>query len=443
MKAKILAMALGWMTLAGGLMAQGTDKMGSDPTACAKYQSLYQEFYKQQNYKDAMPWWKMAVATCPKYSKNLYIHGVKMFEDKIEKETDPKKQSVLVDSLFWVYDTRILHFGDDARSPKGYILGLKGTAMQKYRKEEYQKGYGILGESIQLMGSQSSAAVILTYMQASQQLFKDGAIDAEKVLSDYETCMDIVDANLKLNPDDESFKLTKDQVEIYFTGSGAATCEALTKLYTSKFAALKDDIEWLKKVTKQLKKTGCTDSKIFFESAEALFHLEPTAEAAHNIAYMYLRKEESETAAEYLQKAIDIGQESEELADMYYELSSLNYSRFKDYQKARALSLKAIEARPNWGKPYLLIGQVYIAARQDVFSDPWDQATVFWIAVDKFIKAKSVDPEVADEANNLINTYSEYFPNNEMVFFRTMRDGDSYTVGGWFNEQTKVRSKKL
>ncbi len=443
MKAKTLALTIGLMAFAGGLFAQSADKTGSDRDACLKYQSLYQEFYKQGNYKDAMPWWKLALKACPRYSKNMYIHGVKMFEDKIEKETDPKKQSVLIDSLLWVYDLRIENFGDDPRSPKGYVLGAKGIAMQKYHKEEYAKSYEVLGESIKLQGSASEARVILTYMQASQQLFRDGAIDAEKVLSDYETAMDITDANLKLNPDDENFKLTKEQVELYFTGSGAATCESLIKLFTGKFAALKDDVEWLKKATRQLKKTGCTDSQIFFDAAEALFRIEPTAEAAHNIAFMYLRKEEYETAAEYLQKAIEIGQQSDELADMYYELATITYSRFKNYQKSRALSLKAIEARPNWGKPYLLIGQIYIAARTEVFSDPWDQATVFWVAVDKFIKAKSVDPEVNDEANNLINTYSDYFPNNEMVFFRTLRDGDSYTVAGWINETTKVRSKKL
>jgi tetratricopeptide (TPR) repeat protein len=443
MKAKILALTIGCITMAGSLMAQNSDKMGSDPNACAKYISLYQEFYKQGNFKDAMPWWSLAVQTCPKYSKNLYLHGVKMFEDKIEKETDAKKQSVLIDSLLWVYDTRITYFGDDARSGRGYILGAKGIAMQKYRKEEYQKSYNVLGESIKLMGTSSEARVVLTYMQASQQLFKDGVIDAEKVMSDYETCMDIVDAFLKLNPDDEGFKLTKDQVEVYFTNSGAATCDALVKLFTAKFAALKDDIDWLKKVTKQLKKAGCTDTDIFSEAAEAQFKLEPTAEAAHNIAMMYWRREESDKAAEYLQKGIDIGQQSEELADMYYELATLNYSKYKTYQKARSLALKAIDARPNWGKPYLLIGQIYIAARQEVFSVPWDQSTVFWVAVDKFIKAKAVDPEIADEANGLINTYSDYFPNNEDVFFRTMRDGDTYTVGGWINETTKVRSKKL
>jgi tetratricopeptide (TPR) repeat protein len=442
MKARILALATGLMAMAGGLMAQN-NKMGSDPTACAKYLSLYQEFYKQGNYKDAMPWWKLAVETCPKSSKNLYIRGVIMFEDKIKSEKDPKKQAVLIDSLLWVYDLRIEHFGDDARSGKGFILGEKGVAMQRYRKEDYQKGYELLGESIKLMGPQSSAAVILTYMQACQQLFKDGIIDAEKVLNDYETTMEIAEANLKLNPEDQDFKMAKDQIEAYFTNSGAATCESLTKLYTSKFAALKDDVEWLKKITAQLKRTGCTDSKIFFEAAETLYELEPTAEAAHNLAAMFLRREDSQRAAEYLEKAISIGQKSEELADMYFELAQLNFQRFKNFQKARTLALKAIEARPNWGRPYLLIGKIYIEARQEIFSDPWDQSTVFWVAVDKFIKAKSIDPEVMEEANNLINLYSDYFPNNEAVFFRTMHDGDSYTVGGWINETTKVRSKKI
>jgi tetratricopeptide (TPR) repeat protein len=443
MKAKIFALALGLMVMNAGLMAQNADKMGSDPTNCAKYISLYQEFHKQGNYKDAMPWWILAVQTCPKYSKNLYLHGVKMFEDKIEKETDPKKQSVLIDSLLWVYDLRITHFGDDSRSPKGYILGRKGITIQRYRKEDYPNSYKILGESVKLMGTTSEAGVLLSYMQGSQQLFKDGAIDSEKVLSDYENCMDIVDANLKLAPDDENWKVTKDQIEIFFTNSGAATCEALTKMFTAKFGALKDDVAWLNKVTKQLKKTGCTDSKIFSEAAEALFRLQPTAEAAHNLAFMFLRREDTERAAEYLQKGIDIGQQSEELADMYYELATIYYSRMKNYAKSKQLSLKALETRPNWGKPYLLIGQILIAARQDYFTDPWDQSTVFWVAVDKFIKAKTVDPECADEANNLINTYTEFFPNNEMVFFRTLRDGDSYTVGGPINETTKVRSKKL
>ncbi|HBB92019.1 MAG TPA: hypothetical protein DC042_09945 [Bacteroidales bacterium] len=440
MKARILALTLVLIGLSASLMAQRD--MGSDPTACGKYQTLYGEFYKQKNYADAMPWWLKALEACPKFSKNLYMAGETMFRDKIEKETDPKKRSVLIDSLLWVFDKRIEYY-TDAKNPEGFVLGLKGIAIQQYRKEDYKLSYEILKKSIGLMGSRSSAGVLITYMQASRQLFLDGAITEEQVLSDYETTMEIVDAILKLTPDNEGFLQIKPAIEQYFTSSGAANCESLTKLYTSKFEALKGDVQWLKKVTLQLRKAGCTDSKIFSEAAEALFKLEPTAESAHNIAYIFLRREEYPKAMEYLEQAITLGQQSEELADMYYELATINYSQLKNYREAKSLLQKAMESRPNWGRPYLMLGQVYIAARDQIFTDDWDKSTVFWVAVDQFIKAKTIDPEVMDEANNLINSYSQYFPNNELVFFRTLRDGDTITVGGWINETTKVRARKL
>jgi hypothetical protein len=62
--------------------------------------------------------------------------------------------------------------------------------------------------------------------------------------------------------------------------------------------------------------------------------------------------------------------------------------------------------------------------------------------VDKFIQAKMVDPEQSKKANDLINQYSQYFPINEDVFMWTLEDGKKYTVGGWINEQTIVRSRK-
>lgn len=263
---KILAIAILMMATAGGLNAQSADKMGSDPESCAKYNSLYSEPYKQGNFTEAIYWWRLALQTCPASYKNLYIRGAVMFQTRIENESDPRKKSSLVDSLLWVYDQRILYFGDDAKAGKGYILGEKGVDLQKYRSEDYPSSYKILGESISIQGSQSPAKVILSYMRASQQLYHDGANDAETVMNDYEKCMDIVDANLKLHPEDTVFILTRDQVESYFTNSGAATCEALSKLFSSKFAALKEDIEWLRKITRQLRKTGCTPFPLFFPS---------------------------------------------------------------------------------------------------------------------------------------------------------------------------------
>ena len=60
----------------------------------------------------------------------------------------------------------------------------------------------------------------------------------------------------------------------------------------------------------------------------------------------------------------------------------------------------------------------------------------------KYAKAKSVDPSVTADANKKLNDYKNQYPNHEEVFFRDMKDGDSYQVKGCINEYTTVRSRK-
>jgi len=56
--------------------------------------------------------------------------------------------------------------------------------------------------------------------------------------------------------------------------------------------------------------------------------------------------------------------------------------------------------------------------------------------------AKKVDPELTDAAQKRIATWSKYFPSSEIIFFHDLNVGDSYTVGCWINETTKVRAAK-
>lgn len=429
--------------LSGGLFAQTSGKFGSDPDGCTRNYSIYKEFYKQDNYKDAIPAWNKTIEICPQFNRGIWSDGEKMFKTRIEESEDQVKIEELIDSLMWIYDRRIEYFGTDPRYPEGYVLGNKGISLLKYRNSEVQAGYDILGKSIELQKSNSNAAVLLTYMQVSRQLFIDGFIDAQQVLSDYETVMAVIDEILAKDPNEPNYLLAKEGIELHFTKSGAADCEALSNLYGAKFEENKTNAEWLDKITSQLRKAGCSEGQLFSDAAEALFKINPDANAAHNLAAMFLNQQDYKQAGEYLEKAISLGQDSEELADMYYELALLTFNQFKDYQASRTLARKAIEVRPNWGNPYLLIGQIYIAARDQVFSDPFDRSTVFWAAVDQFIKAKTKDPEISSKANEYINMYSKYFPNNEVVFFHTLKEGDSYTVGGWINENTTVRSSKL
>ena len=74
--------------------------------------------------------------------------------------------------------------------------------------------------------------------------------------------------------------------------------------------------------------------------------------------------------------------------------------------------------------------------------DDFDHASVFWAAVDKFQKAKQVDPAMTEEADKLIGIYSQHFPSKDEAFFRSVTDGATVKIGSWINESTKARFRK-
>jgi len=103
--------------------------------------------------------------------------------------------------------------------------------------------------------------------------------------------------------------------------------------------------------------------------------------------------------------------------------------------------MEAVRNRSNYGKAYIIMGDAIIATR-DRLGDDFEKRTAFWVAADKYAKAKSVDPSVASDANKKLNDYSNQYPNHEEIFFRDLKDGDSYQVKGCINEYTTVRSRK-
>ncbi|GAG01450.1 unnamed protein product, partial [marine sediment metagenome] len=101
----------------------------------------------------------------------------------------------------------------------------------------------------------------------------------------------------------------------------------------------------------------------------------------------------------------------------------------------------AIKLKSDYGKAYILLGDSFIASR-DNLGDDFQQRTAYWVAADMYKKATSVDPSVAEETNQKLTDYAGQYPNNEDIFFRDIEDGDPYLVGGCINEYTTVRSSK-
>ncbi|MEE4197417.1 MAG: hypothetical protein V2I54_07215 [Bacteroidales bacterium] len=411
---------------------------GEDSIRCIMNLSLYREYVKQDNYKLSKDPWAIVYQECPKASKYIYIDGIEMIEDAIEKEQDEGKKEILVDSMMRIYDKRIKYYGQ-----KGYVLGKKGTDYIKYSKntsENMEIGYNWLKQSIKLEQKESGPGELVTFMQASKFLFSANKISAGQVVEDYGFVSEVIDKILS-NGKKGSIERAKDVVDKVFESSGAASCEDLIPFYTDKFEQNIEDVEFLTKATDLLRSTKCTDSDLFYKMAKQLNKLSPNAELAYEIAKLSSKKEKFDEATKYFKQAIELQDDILEKAQYYLELGDVT-RRMGNYETAKNYALKSAELNPESGYPYLLLGNIYAAGNKTCGEKEFEHKAVYWAAVDKFIKAKQIDSELTDEADKFIEAYTPHFPNQEDAFFEGYNNGDTYTVGCWINETTTVRTTR-
>ncbi len=422
-----------------GVMDGSTYGKGEDSVQCLMNLSLYYEFYKHNNYNDAIGPWRIVFNECPASRESLYAYGVIMYRSFLEKESDPVKAAAYCDTIMMIYDQRIKYFGDE-----GNVLGRKGVDLLRYRRNEgiefIKEGYNCLKRSIEIDEFKSSPVVLTTFMSASISLFVEKSIDNEQVINDYILTSSILDRKLGRRADTRT-KTAKEVIDSNIRESGALTCDAINNIYGPKFEQNKDNLEFLLTVTEFLTIAQCESEKLFADASVNLYELQPSADAAHNLARLFLRKENYTTARKYYLEAIERTTVDDDKALYYYELALLTYQYLQQNVVAVNFAFEATRLKPEWGDPYILIGTIYLAGKND-FSDQFEQQAVYWFAVDMFQKALNADSSVADKASNLVKDYSQYFPSMEDLFFRSIKEGDPYTIKGWINKTTTARARR-
>ena len=411
---------------------------GADSIRCIKNLSLYREYVKLENFADAIGAWRIVFSECPQCTKNIYIDGAKMYNTFIQEEPDPVRQSAFIDTLMMIYDQRVYYYKE-----KGSVLGRKGVDLLRYRRENPEKlaeGYEYLKESINLLKNNTTPAVLATFMQASYSLYDLNKIPDKQVIEDYALASTIIDELIVKQPDDENVQAVRESINLGFMVSNATTCQSLLNYFGPEYDKKNTDPSFIKKVVSFLETKNCKADPLYLRAAEDLYALEPTAESAFNLAKFLVVKEEFSKAMIYYQEAVKLEENPENRANYYYQMGVVANSKLKQPQKARDCAMEVIKLKPDWGEPYILIGDAY-ASSKDCFEDEFEQTTVFWAAVDKFLAAKNIDTSISEKANERIEIYSKYFPDAETVFFYGHQKGDSYTVGCWINETTKVRTK--
>ncbi|MBO7083045.1 MAG: hypothetical protein J6W30_04300 [Bacteroidales bacterium] len=477
----ILAVILG-MAFSASAQDVMESKYGADSVNCVTKLSIYREYFKQWEAAKFAPEsvsgemisaWREVFLSCPRASQLTYTNGEKILDYLIRK--NPKDKDAYIDTLCMLMDTRARCFPTDPKtgaSQVASIMGRKGLLIYTYNKNRYEEAYNVLKEAVALDPSQLQGAFIDAYFKATIDMVNNGKEEKMTIINVYQELTDVLDGNIKVHAEKEtqlvearanaeesgdadaiaSFdkQIEKNEKSIYnYKGvknnldnlfQPYASCEDLIKVFSAKMAETPDDVVLLKRITTILDKKECTDSKLFLDASMKLYELEPSPEAAYNIGVKLFKEGKNGEAARYFEEATSA--DNNDRVFRAYRNLAYCYLNTNSFSKCRDAARRAAAVDPTSGEPYIVIGLAYAASANSMSDAKFGGKEAYWVAVDKFIKAKQLDSSVANRASDLIRSYSQHFPATETIFFNDYAEGQSYTVGGWINETTTIRAAK-
>ena len=418
---------------------------GQDSLNCLKNISVYTEYVKTNNFKDAITPWKAVFDEAPLAQVGTYTNGAKILRALIATEKDGAKQKEYFNLLMKIHDQRIQYLDGLNRlvktpARKGDIIGAKAHDYFSMGGQDNNEAYAMFAEAVEAEKSNLPYYVLMEFVESSAKKVKADEAHKEQFVQDYIAASGYANEAFKAATKEsakKNYQMAKENIDAHFINSGVATCDNLQAIYAPKVEENKTNLDYLKSVMKVMKMLGCTEAEAYFAASELAHAIEPTAETAIGCGYMYYKKGDIEKCLSYFDNAIELQEEPIQKADYYYSAAAILFAN-KQLSKAKQYARQSIEFNGENGKPYILIAQMYAS------SPKWsDEAAlnkcVFFAVIDKLQKAKSVDPSCAEEADKLIRTYAGYTPKDEDLFFIGLKKGAAVTIGGWIGETTTIR----
>lgn len=431
---------------------------------------MYRTLFRSQKYETAFPIWRALFQSvkAPKEAPSRHFKdGIKMYRELAKKENDKERKALLVDTIVDLYQ-QLEHCVGKNTIDKAW-LGFSLYALRSQpilAMEAFQ-------EALDLGKNSTPNMVIVPVAQLAVYLYqqKHPRITKAYLTNLYYQLEELVNYNRQHNKEkgliyQKKWEKAKEEfLKRQNDLDGIWGCDFFEKKWKSVYTVDSNQLEQNKTILKILKQK-CGTSSLFYQRVEAhqTFLLLNTCKGIpidelsiyqqaicrEKQADVFLKKGDTLQSEKYLSNAyelyhkaleVDVTMDEEEKGTLYYRLA-YQYFLEKNYIKSRQFCRQAARYRPDWGEPYLLVGNMYIGSIKKCKTEKLKNLNgkvVIWAALDEWKKAKQVDPSVASRATQNIKTYTKYLPLVEEVFQADLEIGAVYEVGCWIKQKTTVQ----
>jgi hypothetical protein len=430
--------------------------------------SIYRQALKGNDYKTAFENWQTAYKLAPAadgkrdyhYTDgiSLYKHLLTSAKDDAQKAEYHKKIIQLYDQAIECYKAKAITTRnateEEAKWRIGYLYGRKAYDMFYNINAPYDDVIVALDNSVQYAGVKAEYTIFDPYAKIAVYEFKQGHLKKERAVEIYKKLKEIAEYNISNNEKlSEGYQQASANIEGTFSEveKDIFDCQFFKEKLIPEYEENKDDPQTLLRVLQKLKAQGClnddpdiirldTEWKKYATKENARIQAEFEANnpaAGAKVAFDAGRYQEAITK---YKQAIADATDNESKATMTFAIASIEFRKLNLYSQARSTAYAAAKLKPNWGRPYLLIGDMYAKTARSC-GDSFNQRLCILAAMDKYSYAKSIDPSVAGEANDKLSHFSGSLPDKQEAFMRTYTEGQSLNCGCWIGETVKLRVK--
>lgn len=450
------------------LSAQCETWIGSDQKGTAEdAHTIYRQALKSNDFALAFENWQVAYNIAPAADGKRDFHftdGIQLYINKWKEETDATKKKEYVDMILKLQNDAIscLESGGitlkcDAEADCytkriGYLQGRLAYDMYYTLNTVYSKTLEQLAGAVENSGNDVEYIVFAPYANIAVYNFEKELMTKEEARSIYEKLNAVADHNIAKNDNlSPSYQQAKESMNATFSKieRDIFDCEFFKAKLRPDYDAAPNDVEVIKKTLAILKGQGCMPGDPFYDELDTKWkkyaaeeNAKIQAEFEQNNPSIAAKKcydaGDFNCAAAKYQEAINAETDPVKKSGYMFSLASIQFRKLKQYGKARQTARDAAKARPGWGRPYMLIGDMYGSTARNC-GDSWNQRLAILAAMDKYNYAKSIDASQAEEANKRLSKYRSSMPAQDEGFMRGVKAGQSAKVGCWIGETVKVR----
>ena len=390
-----------------------------------------------KDFKRATEYFQQLLNSCPAASQQTFARGVTIYKNKAQRARSVQERKVFIDSILYIYDQRVVYFGDHSKNGKDYILDMKARDMLRYCTTDRPLLRAGLKDAVDagIESGNSHLDIASSYFKYLCEDYEyDDTVTSDMILTEYERLSPLF---AEVSAEDEQYR---DVFETSFGTSGAASCENLEALFSQKLAADPNNEALLAQAVALMSRAQCT-SDFFFASTEKYYTIKPSSETALFLAQGFKNRGENDKALKYLREALAVETDPAKKEPLYVQIALIEISK-SNYAAAMEAARELRGINPENGYAYFIFGQCY--AVTPCTEDKIGGSSIYWAAYDAMAQAVNLlkdEPEVQKAAQQLMNAYRAAFPVQESCFFAELTAGDRYTIlcGYASGQSTTVR----